>query len=211
MNWVWFQFAHLNISFSLYSCHNNSCILTSITSWHWSWWKIWCLFYLNQKKITCWVWSLCPLLLQLATYRYAYFTFSALWIISSAVWLWGPWFDKQANCHGNPASLALPEVLTEHFHFPLRSDMSKPRLMCPFHFRRLFPHYGWHLQAKKHVTEKSYAFQIKTRQRGREELGSSTLTTQVGKEECNVLTSTHWKQRSQHIWGQTPEKEQLWV
>lgn len=151
MNWVWFQFAHLNISFSLYSCHNNSCILTSITSWHWSWWKIWCLFYLNQKKITCWVWSLCPLLLQLATYRYAYFTFSALWIISSAVWLWGPWFDKQANCHGNPASLALPEVLTEHFHSPLRSDMSKPRLMCPFHFRRLFPHYGWHLQAKKHL------------------------------------------------------------
>lgn len=145
VNWVWFQFAHLNISFSLYSCHNNSCILTSITSWHWSWWKIWCLFYLNQNKITCWVWSLCPFFLQLTTYRYAYFTFSALWITPSAVWLWGPWFDKQANCHGNPASLALPEVLTEHFHSPLRSDMSKPRIMCPFHFRRLFPHYGWHL------------------------------------------------------------------
>lgn len=43
-----------------------------------------------------------------------------------------------------PAQLCL-RLLTEHLRSPLRSDMSKPRLMSPFHFRILFPCYGWHL------------------------------------------------------------------
>lgn len=43
-----------------------------------------------------------------------------------------------------PAPLCL-RPLPEPFHSPLRSDTSKPRLMFPFHFRRLFPHYRWHL------------------------------------------------------------------
>lgn len=43
-----------------------------------------------------------------------------------------------------PAQLCL-RSLPEPFHSPLRYDMSKPRLMFPFHFRRLFPRYGWYL------------------------------------------------------------------
>lgn len=48
-----------------------------------------------------------------------------------------------------PAWLSL-RLLLQHFQSPLRSDMSKPRLMFSFHFR-LFPHYRRHLQAAKHL------------------------------------------------------------
>lgn len=141
VNWVRFQIAHLNTSFSLYSCHNNICILICITSWHWNYRKIWCFSYLNQKKTTCWdCWSLYPLFLQLNTYRYPHFTSSALWIASSAVWL----CDKQANCHGNPASPALPEVTVRTLPLPSQIWHVKAQANVPFHFR-LFPPYGWHL------------------------------------------------------------------
>lgn len=139
VNWIWFQIAHLNKSFSLYSCHKNICILISITSWHWSCRIIWCLFYLNQKKTACWEsGSLCPLFLPLNTYRYAHFT---LWITSSAVWL----CDKQANCHGNPASLALLEVADRTL--PLSSQIwhVKAQTNVPFPFQEIISPLWGHL------------------------------------------------------------------
>lgn len=130
-------------------------------------------------------------------------------VLSEFVWLWGPWCDKQANCHGNPASLALPEVAARTL--PLSSQVwhFKAQANVPFPFQGIIsPLWVASLGREISVTWKSFVFQIKTMQGGREELESFAVTTQVGKEEWNVLTSTHWKQRSQYIWGQSPENEQ---
>lgn len=119
-------------------------------------WKICCLFYSNQMEVQSshlfinhWDSSIsCSLFLWPNIHWCVHFTFNALWITSFVVPLWGPWCDKQADCHGNPPSLTLTETAARTLPLCFQTWHFKAPANAPFPFQRLVPIIGGIYAAK---------------------------------------------------------------
>lgn len=98
----------------------------------------------------------------------------------------------------------------EHFHSSPRSDMWKPRLMFPFNFRRLFPHYRLHLQAAKHLLPKALCFP--SRNKAGVQRGAGIVCIHHRLKRSEMFWQEHTGNRKENaLWGQSPEIEQEWV